>query len=291
MCTNGNLSLKYKNSPSAFSREFEHRLDNEETFSLWRNLQENLYLVCLSHRAALVVVVWIWASLPKIVTIAALHSQSLPTNGSHCHALKVIDCQARVETRVRESGPAEAKPSTRTTGLPPNEVGPRCDSTDCALCCRNSTSWMSGFPVRLGGEPLKYGGEQPKLEISPQPPLLRKISSKSKPASPSGLTVAWLLRRLEGLRYSLTGQEIVVGRRGFGQITSSSLFPSTRYPVSEGRRPSFISGRLLLSREFQAPANCWTPPIFLAISSFATLRPLQLEWKWFVQQKMYKIVV
>jgi len=74
----------------------------------------------------------------------------------------------------------------------------------------------------------------------------------------------YLLRRLEGFRYSFTGHNIVLGRRGFGQITSSSL-PSTRKPDRE-RRPSLISGRG--SNELQAPANCWTPPRFLAISSF-----------------------
>lgn len=80
----------------------------------------------------------------------------------------------------------------------------------------------------------------------------------------------YLLRRLEGLKKSFMGHDTVVGRRGFGQITSSS-FPSTRNP-ERGRLPSLmLSGRL--SNELHAPANCWTPPIFLAISSFTDLKP------------------
>jgi len=99
---------------------------------------------------------------------STLHTLSFTYNPKKIHG------HASVETRERESGPAEANPSTRTTGFPPKDVGPReamwCDNTDCALCWRNSTSWIRGFPDRLGGEPLKYGGEHPKLEISPQPP-------------------------------------------------------------------------------------------------------------------------
>jgi hypothetical protein len=84
------------------------------------------------------------------------------------------------------------------------------------------------------------------------------------------MVTTYLLRRLEGLMKSFTGQEMLVGRRGFGQMTSSSL-PSTRNP-ERGRLPSFMpmSGRF--SNELQALANCWTPPIFLAISSFADLK-------------------
>jgi hypothetical protein len=99
---------------------------------------------------------------------------------------------ASVDTRERESGPPEANPSTRTTGLPPKEGGPReaiwCDSTECALCCRNSTSWISGFPDRFGGEPLKYGGEQPKLEMSPQPPCITNLNINTTHNNPCGIT-------------------------------------------------------------------------------------------------------
>lgn len=85
-------------------------------------------------------------------------------------------------------------------------------------------SCTRGLSARLGGDPLKYGGEHPKFNESPQPLLLRNMSRISTPGSDSLYSGEWLRCRLVDFESSGIGFIANPALRGFGQKTTSSHF-------------------------------------------------------------------
>lgn len=126
--------------------------------------------------------------------------------------------------------PEQSKPSTRTAALGPNEDLPndlgfeRVEGGACTLWWMKLISCTRGLSARLGGDPLKYGGEHPKLNESPQPLLLRNMSRISTPGSDSLYSGEWLRCRLVDFESSGIGFIANPTLRGFGQKTTSSHF-------------------------------------------------------------------